>query len=426
MDEDALTAALETALARLHEVSIATRDVKVATPEGHLLTEMREARIDHELAESVLPILEVQPEFKDKAPMIKTDTGSSGFQSLFVAPALVREARQRKSAKAAVTWLTKVLGADSGKGLIIQTLWGISPTQQISIREGVDLLPFEALPHSRQKERLKDVGRPQNASLPAPFFSLTTPTAALIAEREVRPFLIDASTGENSTDKDIRQVRPPLDEIRLCLALEGPSIIIAGPSWFQYVDPDLEAAILFEGSSYGSQEVLPYGLLTDSPEPANDVEVLVRAYMALESEKGKKKIRIALERLHQALIRRDPADRAVELSIALEALLIDSSGEHTFKLSYRAALLVSDNVEERITNRGIIEATYDVRSKLLHRGSAKTEVKVKEGQGKKEMPVEEVASKAATITARVIKRIIMEGGLPEWNRFELSDGRTWK
>ena len=188
MDEDALTAALETALARLHEVSIATRDVKVATPEGHLLTEMREARIDHELAESVLPILEVQPEFKDKAPMIKTDTGSSGFQSLFVAPALVRGARQRKSAKAAVTWLTKVLGADSGKGLIIQTLWGISPTQQISIWEGVDLLPFEALPHSRQKERLKDVGRPQNASLPAPFFSLTTPTAALIAERKSVPF----------------------------------------------------------------------------------------------------------------------------------------------------------------------------------------------------------------------------------------------
>ena len=237
--------------------------------------------------------------------------------------------------------------------------------------------------------------------------------------------MIDASTGENSTDKDIRQVRPPLDEIRLCLALEGPSIIIAGPSWFQYVDPDLEAAILFEGSSYGSQEVLPYGLLTDSPEPANDVEVLVRAYMR-GIEKGKKKIRIALERLHQALIRRDPADRAVELSIALEALLIDSSGEHTFKLSYRAALLVSDNVEERITNRGIIEATYDVRSKLLHRGSAKTEVKVKEGQGRKKCPWKEVASKAATITARVIKRIIMEGGLPEWNRFELSDGRTWK
>ena len=33
---------------------------------------------------------------------------------------------------------------------------------------------------------------------------------------------------------------------------------------------------------------------------------------------------------------------------------------------------------------------------------------------------------AATITARVIKRIIMKGGPPEWNRFELSDGKTWK
>ena len=75
---------------------------------------MREARIDHELAKIVLPILEVQPEFKDKAPMINTMKGSVGFQSLFVAPRLVREARRRKSAKAAVTWLAKVLGTDSG------------------------------------------------------------------------------------------------------------------------------------------------------------------------------------------------------------------------------------------------------------------------------------------------------------------------
>ena len=419
MDEDALTAALETALGRLDEVSIATRNVKVATPEGRLLTEVREARIDYELAKIVLPILEVQPEFKDKAPMIHSMAGNIGFQSRFVAPVLVREARHRKSAKAAVTWLTKVLGTDSGEGLIIQTLWGISPTQRISIWEGVDLLPFEALPHSRQKERLKDVDWPHNVSLPIPFFSWTTPTAALIAKTEIRPFLIDASTKDNG----IHQVHPPLDEIRLCLALEGPSIILAGPSWFQYIDPDLEAAILAEASSHGSQEVLPHHvLLTDSPEPTTDVQVLGREYMALD-QGMKNRIRIALERLHQALIRSNPADRALELSIALEALLGDSSGAHTFKLAYRAALLVSNNVEERIETRAIIEAAYIMRSALTHSGSAKPKVKVK-GHGQR--PVEEVASSATTITARVIKRIIMEGGFPEWNRLELSDGKTWK
>ena len=133
----------------------------------------------------------------------------------------------------------------------------------------------------------------------------------------------------------------------------------------------------------------------------------------------KNRVRIALERLHQALIRSDPAARMLEISIALETLLITSAGEHTFKLSFRAALLVSDNIKERIVNRAIIEAAYGIRSALMHSGHTKTKVKVK-GQGKKS--VEEVASKAVTITALVIKRIIMEGKIPEWNRFELSGG----
>lgn len=422
MDAIALTNALETALTRLHEVNMATRDVKVATPERRLLTEMQDARTDHELAKDVLPILQVQPEFKDKAPMINSMAGRIGFQSSFVAPALVHEARQRKSAKAAVTWLTKVLETNSGEGLIIQTLWGISPKQRISIWKGVELLPFEDLPHSRQKERLTDVGWPHQAHLPTPFFALQPPTAALIEKMEVRPFLIDANAEEKSTDKDISQDRPPLEVIRLCLALEGPSIIIAGPGWDQFVDPDLEAAVLAKGTSYDSQEVLPHHvLLNDSSEPASDVQDIVRAYMALASEK-KKKIRIALERLHQALIRSDPAERALELSIALEALLIDSPGEHTFKLAYRAALLVSNDVEERTKTRAIIETAYTMRSNLVHSGSINPLVKVR-GQGKK--PVEEIANRAATITAHVIKRIIMQGGPPEWNRFELSDGRAW-
>ena len=256
-----------------------------------------------------------------------------------------------------------------------------------------------------------------------PFFTRKPPTAALVAKTEVRPFLIDASQEENSPDNCVFQVIPPLDDIRLCLALEDPSIIIPGLGWFQYVDPDLEAAIIPMSGGYSNQEVLPFGLLEDSLVSATDVQAIVRAYMALEQENIKKKIRIALERLHQALIRIDPADRTLELSIALEALLITSAGEHTFKLSYRAALLVSEKVEERIETRAMIEAAYGIRSALMHKGHVEPVFKVK-GQGKK--PVEEVASRAAKITALVIKRIIMEGGFPEWNRFELSDGRIWK
>ena len=426
MDKGALTDVLEVVLTRVHAVSSATRDVSIVTPEGHhVLTEMREGMINQELAEIVLPVLKMQPEFKDKAPMINTDAGSFGFQSRFVAPMLVREARRRKSAKAAVAWLAKVLGTDSAAGLVIQTLWGIAPTQRISISEGVDLLPLESLPPSCQKEQLTNVHWiPAAHRLPLPPFAWKPPTAALVEKTEVRPFLIDASTEKNSTANSIREVHPPLEDIRLCLALEGPSIIIAGLSWFQYVDPDLEAAILGGGSvSYTNREVLPLHIPADSPVVATYVQAIVRAYMELKPA-IRNRLRIALEHLHQALIRRDPFARTLEISIALEALLIDSRGEHTFKLAYRAALLVSDDVEERIATRAYITAAYDMRGRLMHGGERSETVKVIKGQEKE--PVEEVASRAAKITALVIKRIIMEGGFPEWNRFELSDGRIWK
>ena len=65
MDEGALTEVLEVVLTRVHDVSISTPDVRISIPEGHLLlTEARETQINHELAKIVLPILEVQPEFR--------------------------------------------------------------------------------------------------------------------------------------------------------------------------------------------------------------------------------------------------------------------------------------------------------------------------------------------------------------------------
>ncbi|MDE0166849.1 MAG: HEPN domain-containing protein [Bryobacterales bacterium] len=429
MDEDALTAALKNVLIQVDDVSIATRDVSIRTQSGYLLTEgpllaeMRESNIDHELAKIIFPILEVQPEFKDKALMINTGGGSMGFHSQFVATVLVREARRRKSAKDAVRWLKKVLETDSAEMLVIQTLWGISPKNRISVWKDVELLPFESLPPSRQKEQITNVlDWPYNLRLPTLFFAHEPPTAALISKTEVRPFLIDKSIEENSTDRDIRKAYPPLDDIRLCLGLEGPSIIIAGPSWFQYVDADLEAALIATSSSYGSQEILPFGLLIDSLETTTNLQAIVRGYMALE-QRVKNQVHIALERLHQALIRTDPAARALEVSIALETLLIDDPGEHTFKISYRASLLISDTVEERMEARAIIQAAYSMRSALVHSGQTKSMVKIK-GQGEKS--AEEVASSAVTITALVIKRIIMRGSIPEWNRFELSDGRIWK
>jgi len=416
MNTDDLIAALETALAQIHEVSMTKRE------KDDLIADMRETLVNHELGERILPILEIQPEFSGKAPMINELNALSGFQSQLVAPILVREARKRQSAKAAVDWLQKVLRTESGIGLFIQTLWGLAPTEKLSLLEDVDLLPFNSLPHSRQKDQLMQTEWLHGARLTVPVFAWEPPSAALIVKKEVRPFLIDASLIEKSPIKERIHPHVLLDEIRLCLAVEGPSIIFPGPSWFQYIDPDLEAALLGAGTSFSHQEVLPIRVPKTSAIDLSGASSLVRAYTELTLS-VKSRVHTALTRLHQALTRREPADSALEISIALETLLVNSPGEHTFKIALRAAMLGSDNVEDRMANRAIIEAAYGMRSALMHSGHSATVVTVK-GQGKR--AAAEVISEAEIITARVIKRIIMKGAPPDWNQFELSDATRWK
>ena len=77
------------------------------------------------------------------------------------------------------------------------------------------------------------------------------------------------------------------------------------------------------------------------------VPAIVQKYMELESS-VKNRVRIALERLHQSLIRCNPADSTLEISMALEILLTNDSSGNKFKISLRAALLVSDNIKERM------------------------------------------------------------------------------
>jgi hypothetical protein len=100
----------------------------------------------------------------------------------------------------------------------------------------------------------------------------------------------------------------------------------------------------------------------------------------------------------------------------LEALLVDSSGEHTFKIALRSALLTSADPKNRAAIRAIIEAAYGLRSALMHTGEASSECKVR-GQGKR--PATEVATRAIEVGVDVIRGILSDGALPDWNSVEL-------
>jgi hypothetical protein len=115
----------------------------------------------------------------------------------------------------------------------------------------------------------------------------------------------------------------------------------------------------------------------------------------------------------------EPGDKAADLSIALETLLADQPGEHTWKVSTRAGVLTGWDLRSKLDRRNMIAAAYRMRSSLVHSGAASMNVKV---VGRGPQPAAAVCEEAARICAAVIRAIIERGGIPEWAAFDVSGG----
>ena len=406
MNTNALISAIEAALKQLES------SLPVATNSDQTPPSLREAMVEHELSKGIYSVLAAQEEFA-RPMMISSLSGATGFHPQFVAPMLLREARRRHSVEAAVVWLQKVLATERAAGIAVATFWGLTPRAKIALLSDVQLMPFDSLPPSRQKEALAEPRYENWPRFATPPFSWQAPTAALVLSVEIERYL-KAPSDESKDPVDHTTL---FGDIRLCLATAGPIAVIPGPGWFQYTDPDLECAILGVGTHLPHQEVTPLVLDDSRAFDPDRAVALLDDFMKLETA-VKIRARTAMQRLCQALIRRSPADRAMELAIALEALLVESPGEHTFKIGLRTALLTSKDFEQRKRNRAIMEGMYKIRSSLMHSGKSSETCKVR---GYKKMLTTDVVSEALLLTASVIQTIIGMGSIPDWGSIELSN-----
>ena len=402
MDINAITDALTKALARYSEIQ--NTDHYKSLPAS-----VREEKIAGELSRDIGTLLAAQPEFEEDR------IDNTGLAYAFFAPALVREGRSR-GATAAVEWLQKILSTKKVRGFQVQALYGIRVASVTSLVDEINLVPLDAVPDSRQKQGLLE--RPSLGPYhPPPFYWISSPSAALIVPVEIKPFFVKSNTAEAQESPARVDWKARFGDIRHCLAIRHGEPIVPGPSWFQYEDSDFEAAAIVTGvASFSHQEVVT--MLT--PEPGEmdlgQAAEIVRSYYALD-EVTRRKVRTAMERVHLAFIRSSPEDKALELSIALETLLMDSRGAISFKISLRAALLTAEDIKTRATNRAVVHATYTLRNQLVHSGKSKSEVKVK-GEG--QVPSRDVAKRATAITINVIQSVLTAGKLPDWSDVELS------
>jgi hypothetical protein len=117
-------------------------------------------------------------------------------------------------------------------------------------------------------------------------------------------------------------------------------------------------------------------------------------------------LRIPLQRLGQALRRHRSVDRAIDLGVALESLLLanDANIEQlSLTLRLRGAWLLGNDASERRKYYEILKSIYGYRSKAVHTG------KLKETNQTREM-----LTAGSNACALAIIRILERGGFPKW------------
>lgn len=105
-------------------------------------------------------------------------------------------------------------------------------------------------------------------------------------------------------------------------------------------------------------------------------------------------------------------DRILDVAVALEMMFRLKGGELTYKLSVRAAYLLSDGLEARVEVFDSMKRLYETRSRIVHGDWHRKSGKRKEAA--------QVAERGYELGRDVLLKLLERGTFPDWKRLVLS------
>lgn len=299
---------------------------------------------------------------------------------------------------------------------VLGVLWvyGVATETTQKLTEDISLIPVEEMPDSNDKEYiLKSNFRPQ--------FALGVellPRAALVRRykstkllRNDRP---EIKSGEMAS-RDFK-AQNQLHEAGLLLNCL-PGVCCTAGYFTSYCPPEVPLGP-FGGSGGGQsiRDIIQLGASRLEPGHEAILSKLMRKFQGLPAS-TKPHFERALLRLAQAKGRIDIQDRALDLGIALEMLLLNDVPPEQLSLHFRlrGAWLIGKTPAERQDLFRLFNRIYRWRSKVAHNGYSE------ELSGSKSLTHTQVNEKMAecfAVAERVFQTLITRG-TPEWNKLIL-------
>jgi len=371
---------------------------------------------------------------------------------------LVAQARGA-SPQDCISRLQTALEENSGPLLEIVPIWGISPKQEISLGEGLRIIPIEALPTSKLKDLFTGLKRHRFSfdvanSSPRPGAAVVKETVhGPIYERNDAPsavqsrmhgeLMLQTLMAKSAEERDhamrtmaemmdplkaareSTSIYPDAEELVCVVALLTPKPIFPLGQWYQR-PASLPIVGRLGGYSGPTNEHPFYIHIEKQDYPVQEIESLVASYLALPLA-TRKQLRTPLKRLNQGrrqLAHHTAESAAIDIGIAAEALLTQDR-DHDAPISYllrtRGTLLLGGNSEVRRRNYDGLRDVYNLRSKVAHQGDLvdRSQLIHSEDARKKLREATKALEFGQRLCAEMIQRIIADGKYPSWDNLTL-------
>lgn len=376
------------------------------------------AKPDPRTREGVVAAIALENVLKDEAEfskprMIVSSSGAHGWRPQFAAQKMLSIVRSGRGSDAAVAWLRLAPSITRGSGGAVKLLYGVECAQAIPLTNEIRLLPFSEVPPSSTLDWIVSEHARANESPVVHGFTVA-PSAALFRPGVVEPIFRD--TSEDLQNQPPATFFSDLDDAARLLALIPKMIPREAAHWFHYDDPDV--ALLGDfGLTRQGIELQPTMVTAPVEVTAESMAGVVSAYRKL-AKSDMERVNLALDRIVRSRCQFVTGNRAIDLAIVLEVLFMNADrDEHSYKISLRAARLLRDDVLARQRTFQEVRRLYEMRSTVVHTGSAKNEYNV---DGTK-VSAHEIVEAVDIVCTEAIRAFLRLGGIPsDWRAIELA------
>lgn len=321
-------------------------------------------------------------------------------------------------AEEAVSGLLKLVELKEKPELDILLLSGIRISREYQIDDWFKLVPLSSI----WKYSIDHFG--QYLSHSRETFQSTIPTAALITVRQVSTSIEPSRVARDRLILDYTNQDLFWLTLGLICTGEAPTPMARWnllPSWVPF------SGILDSGYSSRMEIKHPKG---ENSLGDTEIKHSIKLYESLKTLPPSiiRPLTICLNRLNQSVNTWDLVQQAIDLGVALEAVLTPS--ENTDQLSFQfrllGALLVGDTQNERLLAYDIFKSFYTLRSKAVHNGELPTKSIQISGMGK--LTPREVLIEATRLGRLAVIKLIERGGIApdEYANFILSSGGRYQ